>query len=309
MLDDGYATVRATLARHLIDEPSPVGGRLACRLQFYWYYRAGLVEGTRWLQLGRDAVRDGDPADAMLAEMALAAALLVQGRADQARPPAEAALDRLPLIGPDRLVEVCEGLVGLAASGWLPDAFDLVVRVHGRLAEVVASTSDADLEVLADAVGCVAANAAGRPDDAVRAAKHVHDRAVDLGNIMAAWLSAAPPMIVAMLAGRPDDGVPWVNRLIRGHARLGSGGSGLYVENRANFAAQSGNFREAARLYAAARLKTRRNATVSPQRQQQITRHLLELTRSRLGPADFERAWQEGERLSLDDIVLPESPS
>ena len=71
VLDDSYATVRATLARYLIDEPSPVGGRLAPRLQFYWYYRAGLVEGTRWLQLGRDAIQDGEPADVMLSEMAL----------------------------------------------------------------------------------------------------------------------------------------------------------------------------------------------------------------------------------------------
>ena len=38
-------TVRATLARSLIDEPSALGGRLAPRLAFYWYYRAAMVEG------------------------------------------------------------------------------------------------------------------------------------------------------------------------------------------------------------------------------------------------------------------------
>ena len=302
-LDDAYATVRATLARHLIDEPGAAGGRLAHRLQFYWYYRAGLIEGARWLQRGRDVVHGGEPADVVLSAGALAAALLMRGRVDQARPHVDAALDGLPLVGTDRFVEVGEGLVGLAAAAWLPGALDVVVRVHGRLARVVEHTGDADLEVLTDAVGCVASLAAGRPDDAVRDARRVHDRAVDLGNIAAGWIAAGPPMVVAMLAGRPDEGIPWVNRLMRGHARLGTGGSGLYIENRANFAAQAGDYRQAARLYAAAHVEARRAAMVAPGLRRELTEQLRDRTRHRLGPAAYAQAWQEGERLSLSDVV------
>ena len=306
-LDDAYATVRATLARHLIDEPDAVGGRLAPRLAFYWYYRARLVEGTRWLQLACDAIRDGEPADVMLAEMTLAAALLAQGRVDQARRHVADALERLPLVTADRLVEVGDGLAGLGAAAWQPGAVDLVVTVHQHLVRVAERVGDVHLAVLTDAVGCVAALAAGRPDDAVRDAEHVYARAVATGNIMAGWVSAGPPMIVALLAGKPEDGIPWVNRLMQGHVRLGSGGGGLFIENRANFAAQAGQYRDAARLYAAARTETRRAGMVWPRRP--LTHQLLDLTRSRLDPADYEQAWQEGEPLSMSDIVSPHGES
>ena len=303
-IDDGYATVRATLARHLIDEPSAAGGRLASRLPFYWYYRAGLVEGTRWLQLACTITRDDEPTDVLLVRTALAAALLVQGRVDLARPHVDDALARLPLVTADRLVEVGESLVGLGTAAWQPGGVDLVVTVHQQLCGVVAGAGDADLDVLTDAVGCMAAVAADRPDDAVAQAQDVYDRAVSVGNIMAGWVAAGPPMIVALLTGRPDDGIPWVNRLMRGHVRLGTGGGGLFIENRANFAAQAGDYRAAARFYAAARTETRRAAMVWPRRP--LTLDLLALTRRHLDPADYERAWQEGERLSLADVVEPE---
>lgn len=300
-LDDGYPTVRATLARHLIDEPSAVGGRLAPRLQFYWYYRALLVEGTRWLQRASEVAAAGETVDALLVRTALASALLVQGRVDQARPHVADALELLPHVSADRLVEVGEGLVGLAAAAWQPGAVDLVVTVHRQLAGVAERGGDTDLDVLTDAVGCVASLAAGRPEDAVRAAKHVYDRAVAAGNVMAGWVSAGPPMIVALLSGNPGDGVPWVNRLMRGHLRFGSGGSGLFIENRANFAAMAGDHRQAARLYAAARTQTRRAAMVWPRRD--LTLQLLDGARARLGRDAFDQAWQEGERLSPSDVV------
>ena len=91
---------------------------------------------------------------------------------------------------------------------------------------------------------------------------------------------------------------------MQGHVRLGTGGGGLFIENRANFAAQAGDYRAAARFYAAARTETRRAAMVWPRRP--LTLDLLALTRRHLDPADYERAWQEGERLSLADIVEPE---
>ena len=73
----------------------------------------------------------------------------------------------------------------------------------------------------------------------------------------------------------------------------------------ANFAAQAGNYREAARVYATVRTETRRAGMVWPRRP--LTQQLLDLTRSRLDPTDFRRAWQEGERLSLSDLVQPDS--
>lgn len=304
-LDDGYATVRATLARHLIEEPSAVGGRLAHRLGFYWYYRAGLVEGTRWLQSGRDALRDDEPADVVLAASGLAAALLVQGRVAQARPHVDDVLELLPRVGADRLVEVGESLVGLSSSAWLPDAIDLVTGIHGRLGPITDRAGDDNLGLLTDAVGCLATVASGRPADAVQEAGRVYDRAVASGNVMASWITAGVHMLVAVLAGRPGDGIPWVNRAIRGHAQLGSGGGGLYIENRANFASMAGDHREAARIYALARTETRRAGMVWPRRP--LTQQLLDRTRDHLDPAEFDRAWREGERLTMGEMVVPQA--
>jgi hypothetical protein len=239
----------------------------------------------------------------VLARAALAAALLVQGRVDLARPHVDDALACLPLVAADRLVEVGEGLVGMAAAAWLPDAMELVVALHAQLVRIARRTADTDLDVLTDAVGCVATIAAGRPEEAVRDAERVHARAEAAGNIMAGWFAAGPPMIAAVLAGRPEQGIPWVNRLMRGHMRLGTGGGGLCIENRANLAAQAGDYGAAARFYAAARTETRRAAIVWPRRP--LTLQLLDLTRRRLGRTDYERAWQEGERLTLPDIVGP----
>ncbi|MBV9923298.1 MAG: hypothetical protein JOY78_20955, partial [Pseudonocardia sp.] len=305
-LDDGYATVRATLARHLIDEPDALGGRLAPRLVYYWYYRARMLEGTRWLQLACDVLREGELVDALLARMTLATALAVQGRIDLAHPHIDHALEHLPLVPADRLVEVGECMIALITAAWVPAAWmpaaaQTVVTLHRRLDRVAERAADADLRLLTDAVGSVAALAAGGPDDAVRDAKRVHEQAVAAGNITAAWISAGAPMIVALLTAQPDEGIPWLRRLMRSHARFGTGGAGSFVENRANFAAQAGEYREAAKLYAVARTETRRAAMVWPRRQ--ITHELLDRTRERLGRADYERAWQEGERLSVTDIL------
>ena len=50
---------------------------------------------------------------------------------------------------------------------------------------------------------------------------------------------------------------------------------------------------------------TPRAGMVRPRRP--LTQQLLDLARSRLDPTDFRRAWQEGERLSLSDLVQPDS--
>lgn len=89
------------------------------------------------------------------------------------------------------------------------------------------------------------------------------------------------------------------------HARFGTGGVGSFIENGANFGAQAGDYREAAKLYAAARTETRRAAMVRPRRR--ITHELLSRTRERLGRADHERSWQDGERLCVPDILCGDS--
>lgn len=300
-IDDDYDTVRATLARHLIEQPDALGGRIATRLSFYWYYREQLVEGLRWLQLGYDVLRADEPTDRLLAQMALASVLAVRGRVDLARPHVEAVLDDLGDPEPERLVEIGEGLVGLAASAWVPDAHDLVMALHRQLTRVVDRSGSGELALLADAVGCIALFAAGRIPEAVSQAHEVEHRAAAADNLMATWIAAGSPTVAALLAADPAEGVPWVNRLMRAHLRLGTGAGGSFLETRASFAALAGEHRHAVRLYAAAHNETRRAAMRWPRRP--VTHQLLAQAREALAPADYQHAWQEGEGLSMADVL------
>jgi hypothetical protein len=305
-LDDGYATVRATLARHLIEEPGAVGARIAPRLGSFWYYRARVLEGTRWLQLSCDVLRDAEPADTVPARLAFASAMALQSRIDLARPHVDHVVEHLPLLPFDHLVDVGEGLIGLITAAfvpaaWSPAAVEFVVALHEQLRHVTERAGDPELALVADAAGCVAAFAAGRWQDAAQAGERVHERATAAGNIVAGWVSAAPPMVAAMLTANPDEGIPWFTRMIQEYTRLGTGGIGSPLEVRANFAAQAGDYRLAVMLHAASRSENRRAAMPWPR--WELTRRLVELTRDRLSPVDYQQAWQEGELRPVRDIL------
>ena len=300
-LDDGYATVRATLADLLIDEPTEAGGRLAARLTYYWYYRSKQLEGNRWAQLAVTALADAQPLDLWLAEIALASEQAIQGRIDLVRPRTQTLLPKLAAVPDDHLIDVGEALVGLAATAYTCDAADVVLAVQTELARVAHAAGDDQLTLLADAVACIAAFAAGDIDGSVRRARQVYERAEAQANLMAGWMSVGPPMIAALLAGRPDEGQQWATRLIQAHLRLGVGAGGSFIETKANFATQAGDYAEAVRLYAAARTYTRRAAMIWPRRQ--LTRDLMGVARFHMGAEAYERAWQAGEQLSLDEIA------
>ena len=299
IVDDGYPTIRATLAQMLINTPNTVGVRLTARLASYWYYRANMVEAGRWYRLAHDAA--ADPVDALLASLALATALTLQGRSDLGRPYVEEALAKLPSVPADRRIEVGELLVGAATAAWARDEFALLVRLHAHVADVVEATGDDQLAVLCDAVGAVALAASGDLGSAAVDGQNVYQRAIAMDNTMAAWIAAGPPMVAALFAARPADGIPWVLRVMAGHLRVASRAGGMFIETRANFAAQAGDYWRAASMYAAARTQTRRAAMVWPRRQ--LTLELLDVTREHLSSNDFERAWQDGEQLTLQDVV------
>lgn len=304
-IDDDYATVRATLTRQLIDEPTAEGGRLACPLSRYWYYRERLVEARRWLQLGHevlnpDAGNGGDQDDDLLARLVLAAVLAQQRRMDLASPlinDVEAQIHAAPRT---RLIEIGEALTFLAMSCYTGEAWDLLVDLHRVLRWVADTVADANMDLLADAVGCCALLVSGRLDESVELALAVHRRAEAADHPAAGYISTAPLIISALRAGRPEDGIPWVDRCVAMHQRLGGGAIGMFTESKANFVAQLGDYPRAARIYAAAHAATRRAAMRWPNRE--LTRPLLALTREHLGRTDFEQAWQEGERLTTAKI-------
>lgn len=301
VIDDNYPSVRATLARALIEQPDARRGRLASRLSYYWYYREMMVEATRWLGLDVERLRGGDPVDLLISQIALAVALASQGRIDAARPFLDDALGPLPPTTTEQLVAIGEGLVGLIVALWWRDQHDLVVRAYDMLTRVVDLTGSADLGLLADAVGCEVLFVRGSIGESISRATEVHRLAMASDNLMARWVACGPPVVTALMAGKPDDGIPWVHRCMQEHLRLGTGAAGMFVETRANFAAMQGDYRRAAELYAAARAETRRAGMPWPRRARSA--ELMAATADYLSRADYERAWQDGERLTIQEIA------
>lgn len=300
-VDANYATVRATLASALIDEPGPFGAGLAAPLGFYWYYRAKVTEATRWLQLACDAVPDQNDVRWLTSALVHSAALAMQGRVEAARPGIREALAMVPTVRDEHLLEVGESLATLGAALWVHLVFDLVIDTHAALAELADRAGDDTLHLFAAALGCMAMAADGRMDEAAEHAAAVYGDAEAQGNTTAGWIAAATPMTAAVLNAQPEVGIPWVRRVMRAHLRVGGGTAGMFVETRANYETQRGSHRDAARLYAAARTHTRRAAMVWPRRP--ITNALLEQTRAQLSQRDFEEAWRDGEHLGLKEIV------
>lgn len=300
-LDDDYAAVRAVLTAQLIDEPAMPAVRLAPRLSFYWYYRARIQEGQRWLALARDLVAEPRSVDAVLTALSLGASMAVQGRIDLARTHIHDVVERMPPIPSEWLIDVGEGLVGMATAAWVRDAVDVVSQIHVVLEGISERAGDDQLQLLCDAVGALGMVARGRLDDAAVRGTEVYARSVAMDNNTAGWIAAGPPMIAALLATDPVEGIEWVHRVMQGHLRLDSAAGGMFIETRANFAVQAGDYLQAARLYAAARTQTRRAAMVWPRRP--LTADLLRQTQDHLGAAEYERAWRDGERLTLEEVV------
>lgn len=300
-IDADYPTVRATLARHLIDQPGARGARMAYRLAYYWYYRERLVEATRWLRLGHDTVLGGDQTEAVLSTLWLSAVLTVQRRLDLALPEVNGIEARVRSVPRERLVEVGEALVGLACSFYHAEARQPLRTATVLLRWVVEHAPDANLRLLADAVNSCSLLVEGRLAEAVDLAMSVQARAEVEDHPMAAYVSTAPLVMGALHAGNPAEGLPWIERCLRMHLRLGTGAVGMFTETRANFTAQLGDFAAAARMYGAARTATRRAAMVWPNREE--TRALMAATRDQLSCADYERAWQEGTGMTLSELV------
>ncbi|MCV7420557.1 winged helix-turn-helix domain-containing protein [Mycobacterium yunnanensis] len=301
-LDDDDATVRASLAGMLLNRADPGAARLCAPLGFYWYFRARITEGARWLGLARDAADGHHRADWTAATVALASAFAAQGRVESARPLVGEALGRLGALPDDALVDVGESLVILGAALWVHPDVELITEVHAALQQLAARSTDPELQLFADIQACSVTALGGGLAAAAARAEELHDAAVLVGNDAAAWLSAATPMTAAVLHDDPERGIVWVRRVMQAHlAAGGTSSAGMFIENRANYETQRGSHQQAARLYAAARAHTRRAAMVWPRRP--VTADLLATTRKSLLPSVFEEAWQNGETWQLADVL------
>ena len=198
------------------------------------------------------------------------------------------------------MIDVAEAIACLASTAWGREENELLIALYDGLTPLAARADDRQLDVLTEMVGCVAQLqlrplAVSKADSAA-----LFDRAADVGNPFVQWIVALVRTAVAMIEQNPADGVTWIRRVVPIHLRFGSGGGWVFLESLGNFAAMSGDYPEAARLYGGGAALARRAGTAWPTRP--MSAALIEQTRSVLG-ADFAAASAAGASLTLEDLV------
>ncbi|MDD7938989.1 BTAD domain-containing putative transcriptional regulator [Actinomycetospora lutea] len=307
LLEENWPVVRATLDDLLVDDPDPGSLRLGAELLWFGYYRTRVHEVSRWLER---AVRSaGTDADGLTVRLVRAGARILLGDLEGGGPLLR---DVLPLLDTlDLAVEGREGLralvevgVGAVGSAWTHNAYDLVARGCVSLSRVAAALGEPDLDLVLDAMAC--AEGLGSTDhrelaDLAERATAIHDRAVGRDHICATWVVSAVNNIVAQLLEDPEAGIPWTERLIVSQSRLGTGGTGVYVEAMANLLVMRGELAEAVTWFSCAYAQTRRAGMVWPARPH--TQALIDRASAGLTPDAHRTAWQEGAPLSTTEIM------
>ena len=307
-LEANYAAVRATLERELADAGEPRGSLLAAQLTMFWYTRERIVEARRWLDLAVRRARDASAADRAAAHAGLAATLSFQGRTDLARPHTDAAVALLDQVPIARRAFVGDLLAVVAAAAMTTEDFDYMRAVFAAATAAAADIADPDLDVLCAAVrGLVDISNGVDPQECAARADAAHRRASDERHLFAAFLSASAGAYAELALGRPERGLEWSDRALDLSLTYGSLRGAGVVETRANLLARAGRPAEAATMYGAASAQAVRLGGRWPRRA--LTAHLLREVRATLTPADFEKAYDAGERLTLTDlgaVVTPE---
>lgn len=304
-VDDIYPAVRASLQSFLAQPDDHEALIEGAALLWYWYYRTKVHEGERWLQEAVAVAGAGPPS--VLIRMAHAAALFLLDRSTEGRRVLESALleldaaadgEHILAVPMDRLTEV---MVGTAGSIWTVNDFPLMRQMIRRLVLVEQVANDPDLKVVVAGAACASRLDSEDLAAVARDARGVHNRAVAIGNLCAIWEACAVLNIVALLTSDAEAGLLWTDRVIEAHRQLGTGGGGVYLEALANFLLMSGELEQAVEMYAAAYTHNRRAGMTWPARP--ATQDLFDSAIKRLPEADYQRAWNIGEGLSLHDVA------
>ncbi len=312
-IDDDLAAIRAVLEDEFRQpkdgDASAAGVVIATRLLDYWYYRSQTADAAAWLEMVTHVLRSGviiDPVDELLALAAIACIHALQGRNDLAAPFIDRALTRTDDIPCGRRPEVGHALGRLASAIWSTDDMELLRRVHRAMAGIAEDAGDDGLTVFTDAIDCLIALPGSELEDIDRRATGLYARSIAADHAFAAWTAAGTCSVVAIMRGRPLEGLDWTDKIIDIHWQLGTRRGGWYLETRANLTCLAGDYEQAAALFAAARAHNKRGGIAWPRRD--FTVELQTRTAEVLGEQAFARAWRRGERWSLADVRPPGRP-
>ena len=286
-LDDNHDTLAAVLQDTLIDRPHPAGVHLAGWTGSYWFYRGRVAEGSRWLQSA--VLQATAPAtDLAVAELVLAYLSAMRDRTDLTLRLVRKALSRSG-------VDPREIAYGLVASAWCArlrgdQALDFV---HDEVQRFAEGGNDPVVSMWAEVLSAKAALATDDPVVVAPRLETLIERAEQVGNITHAWLSAWLAVICALLEGDAAGGRTRLERVDGYMRRLGGAAVATSVEYQGSFAAMTGEYEQAARLFGRASAMSFRIGLPWPTSVR--TEPMLTETRNSLAADRFNDAWRAGE--------------
>jgi predicted ATPase/DNA-binding SARP family transcriptional activator len=302
-IDDDYVTVRGVLQDGLLDNEDTGAAQLAGKLVMYWYYRDQQVEASRFLHRATQLADQLDPLDAIASHSGMAAVQGFQGRSDLAWPHLDYVIDALDRLPESDLPIVGDQLVVISAGAGLSD-IALCEAALEKAADIARRTCDPNLEILVRAQTLRATLPVRDAPDPVaigEQAEATYFEAMDVGHLLAAWISCGARCLIAAQLRQPEIGLVWSTRFLELQRRFGSRRGGPFVEMHAIFTGLSGDPFAAVKLFSAAQTNARRAGTPWPRLP--ISAPLLDGCRRSLAAPDFERAWREGDQFDLAAIL------
>ncbi len=256
-----------------------------------------MIEGCRWLEAAQaTGLQPAGSVEDLLTRLPLSGGFLVRFRPDLARPQLDVALGLLPAVPAGYRVAVAEALVSAAGGAWAGMAYDLLSTLSDALDLLAAGTDDEIVQLFAEIVDCIAELPSGRFDRTRTVAEQLYRRSIELDNLVGAWLSSLAACVVASESRRPDEALGWARRILGLYERLGTGGSKAFLEDVGNGFVKVADYERAVQMYAAACVHARQAGSGWPEHPR--TRELYGDVRSAMDPADFDRAWAAGERMT-----------
>ncbi|GAA3629968.1 BTAD domain-containing putative transcriptional regulator [Microlunatus ginsengisoli] len=291
-------TVRATLQHRLITRPDELGAAIAPKLFGYWYYNGLIQEGRRWTEAA--LVVATDPVLVGRNQLALASYLLMEGRNDDARRAFEGAAAGASAHRDDDpvLAELLHATAGyLAVAGDEPSA-----RRALSLAEpIVAAADDPDLFVNQDVMSCIVDSLTAPPELTLARAEENYGRALDLGNLLAAWMSCSSVDAAALGLRDPALGLPWCRRLLGHQEELAGHVMPHQLETLGDFLTLDGQFAAAVSVFSCSYHRARRAGASFPLNR--ISNELIACCRRELSIDDFDTAWTRGATLGWTELA------
>ncbi len=291
-------TIRAALKSHLLTEPDELGAGIAPLMVGYCYYHNLVDEGRHWCEAAMRV--DTDEVTTVCNRLALATHLLLQGRADLARPQFDdgvapaASIEPLP-------VHVAELLLVVAGQFAAEGDPATARRALGAVRGTVRTTGDPDLAVIHRAITCIVSSLSVSPDRTLAEGEASYRHAVEVGNLFAAWASCSSVNAAALARRDPRTGLPWSRRLLSLQWQISGETAPHQLETLADFLALDARHAAAVAVFSLSYQRARRGGAAWPRNP--VSLDLLSRCRAMLTTAAFDAAWARGLGLGLAELT------